>query len=100
MKTYSIKITVDRIKGENAKGKYDFLSSKGIDASGHYADFKFTRACLGAPQNPGVYLMLVDSDSIRKDKRTVYNVYWISNVKELKPYDEVKEAVCEDDLPF
>lgn len=103
MKDYSIKISVERITGTTSEGrKYDFLVAKGVDKKGIKSDFKFTRACVGTPQKAGVYLMTVDSKYIKKDKRSIYSIYWISNIKSLIPYDEVQQEEEEDDeeLPF
>lgn len=97
MKDYSIQVIAERIKGIKNGKNYDFIALKGKDTTGKIADFKLVRNCKG-PKEAGVYMLLVGSEHIWKDKRTQYNVYCIDEIKEFSKFE--KEIVYNDDLPF
>ena len=98
MKEYKLEIEVKRIKGEKNGKKYDFLGYTGYTTDGRKAKFKFTKDCKNKPEAEGLYICLVDSDKIWKDKQTKFNEFFIKELKSCEVFEF--NAPENDDLPF
>lgn len=83
---------VDITKKDGGK----FIAYQTVEKSGKIARIKFTKDC-EPPKKLGAYVLT--TDSITRDKSNAFNVYWVRNIIDCKPYapDDIR---CDDNLPF
>lgn len=96
----TIRVYCRRKKGKSkSTGRdYDFLTFEGVTTDGKKVELKFTRACKDVPSEVGVYVIKVPSTAISKDRKSIYEQYWIREITSCESYH--KEEVEEEDLPF
>lgn len=84
MATKTLRVEAYQVKGENQKGKYDFIAYRGADERGKKCKYKFTRTVDNKPQKIGLYNLVVDEKNLNKDQSVIFNEYWIKKIESVE----------------
>lgn len=103
-----INIYVKVFEGKSKEGKtFDYY--KLVDKNGKFTDLRFTRKVVNRPTQDSI--LKVHVDNINFDKNRLYPCYWVKQIEEIKPINEVRKEkndhhnlvdldIDENNLPF
>jgi len=98
LKEIALNVKVERIVGENANGKYDFLAYNTFDKQGKKWKVSFRKEVKNMPQKEGQFTLIVRNDKMSFDRSNKYRKMYIH---EIIAVEEFKlKPLADEDNPF